>query len=224
MPLVLDIKKPHFQLKVWKIEEDLAFFEANTSLFEGEKARYENIFREGRKLQWIAGSFLTKSMIGNEEIIKNKHGKPFLKSNNAFISVSHCEGYAVCIVSKEYNVGVDLEPMRTKVVRLATKFLSPNEMAFIEPENNIKHLITCWAMKEAAFKWYGREYLSFKDNINISPFRYNDNLSRIRVDVVAPNITYTLKAFHLNINNHSLVFCFAKKDLQTLDLKETLRQ
>ena len=50
MPLVLDIKKPHFQLKVWKIEEDLAFFEANTSLFDGEKARYDNIFREGRKL------------------------------------------------------------------------------------------------------------------------------------------------------------------------------
>lgn len=220
MPLILDIQKPHFQLKVWKIEESLSFFEEQVSFYEGEKARYKKITREARKLQWIAGSFLTKQMTGNEEIVKNEHGKPFLKSRSAFISVSHCAGYAVCIVSKEYNVGVDFEPMRTKVVRLATKFLSPNEMAFIEPENNIKHLITCWAMKEAAFKWYGREYLSFKDNINISPFRYNDNLSRIRVDVVAPKKTYSLNAFHLNINDHSLVFCFAKKDLKNQDLKE----
>lgn len=219
MPLILDIQKSHFQLKVWKIEEDLAFFTAKTSLYEGEKARYENISRASRKLQWIAGSYLTKSMIGNEEIIKNEHGKPFLKSNNAFISVSHCEGYAVCIVSKEYNVGVDIEPMRTKVIRLTSKFLSAKERSFINKEVEVKHLITCWAMKEAAFKWYGREYISFKDNIRISPFAYNDNLSRIRVDVVAPNMTYSLKAFHLNINDHSLVFCFAKKDLQTLDLQ-----
>lgn len=220
MPLILDIQKAHFQLKVWEITEPLSFFEAQVSFYEGEKQRYENINRAARKLQWIAASFLTKQMTGNEEIVKNEHGKPFLKSKSAFISVSHCENYAVCIVSKEYNVGVDFEPVRTKVVRLATKFLSPNEMAFIEPENNIKHLITCWAMKEAAFKWYGREYLSFKENINISPFRYNDNLSRIRVDVIAPNTIYSLKAFHLNIKNHSLVFCFAKKDLQIQDLKE----
>ncbi|MGB1316267.1 MAG: 4'-phosphopantetheinyl transferase family protein [Chitinophagales bacterium] len=218
MPLVLDIQKPHFQLKVWKIEESLAFFEENTNLYESEKARYLKIKREYRKLQWIAGSYLTKQMIGDEEIVKNEHGKPFIKSKSAFISVSHCADYAVCIVSEQYNVGVDIEPMREKVLRLTDKFLNEEEIIFLENDNKIKHAITCWAMKEAAFKWYGKEYLSFKDNILIAPFKYKDELSRIRVCVVAPHKNYLLKAFHLNINEHSLVFCFAKKDLQKPDL------
>lgn len=217
MPVVLNIEKSDFHLKVWYITEAYAFFEENTLLFPAEKEILDQIPRQQRRLQWLASRFLTKQMCHHSEIVKNEHGKPFLKSSDTFISISHCEKYAVCITSDKYNVGVDIEPMREKVVRLADKFMDENEMAFIEKENAIKHYITCWAMKEAAYKWYGQEYISFKDNIKIAPFTYNDQLSRIPVKVYAPNNTYALKAFHLNLDEHSLVFCFAKKDLQNQD-------
>lgn len=216
MPIILDIVKPHFSLKVWQITEEVSFFEKKIALFETESKILSKIKREPRKLQWLAARFILKSLTNNEEVIKNKHGKPFLKSKNGFISISHCKDYAVAIYSKELNVGVDIEPMRNKVIRVANKFLSPKELSFIEEENKTKHLITCWAMKEAAFKWYGKEYISFKDSINISPFKYNDKLSRIKVKLVSPKKAFKLKAFHLNIENHSLVFCFGKKDLDSL--------
>ena len=213
MPLVLDIQKPHFQLKAWRITENVSFFEEKIELYDSEKILLAKIKRQPRKLQWLAARYVLKSLTNNEEVIKNKHGKPFLKSKNGFISISHCKNFAVAIFSKELNVGIDIEPQREKVIRIADKFLSIKELAFIEKNNEVKHLITCWAMKEAAFKWYGRKYISFKDNINISEYKYNAKLSRIKVKVVAPNKSYKLKAFHINIEEHSLVFCFGKKDL-----------
>lgn len=218
MPLVLNIQKPHFHLKVWQIKEDCSFFENSISLYESEKEILAQIKRNKRKLQWLATRYILKSLTNDTEIIKNKHGKPLLKSKNGFISISHCENYAVAIYSKELNVGVDIEAMREKVIRVADKFLSNAELSFINDSKKVKHLITCWAMKEAAFKWYGKKYVSFKNNIVISPFKYNDKLSRIRVKLISPKKKYKLKAFHLNIENHSLVFCFAKKDLDNMFL------
>lgn len=218
MPLILDIQKPHFQLKVWHITEETSFFEDKIELFETEKEILSKIKREKRKQQWLAARFVLKSLTNNEEVVKNKHGKPFLKSKTGFISISHCENYAVAIYSKELNVGVDIEPQREKVKRVADKFLSKNELSFIEKNKEVKHLITCWAMKEAAFKWYGRKYISFRESIHISPYKYKDKLSRIRVKLLTKKKVFKLKAFHLNIENHSLVFCFGKKDLKDLYL------
>lgn len=216
MPLVVDIKKPHFQLKVWHITEEVSFFEKEISLFESEQIILSKIKREPKKKQWLAARFILKELTNNEEVVKNKHGKPFLKSKSGFISISHSENYAAAIFSKELNVGIDIEPQREKVLRIADKFLSIKERGFINSKKEIKHMITCWAMKEAAFKWYGKEYISFRDSINISPFKYNDKLSRIKIKVKSPKKTYKLRAFHLNINGHSLVFCFGKKDLEKI--------
>lgn len=213
MPLALAIQKPHFALKVWHITESVDFFKAQTPLFDTEKKIIAKITRPARQKQWWATRYLQKQMTANAEVVKNEYGKPFLKDKSAFISLSHCAEYAVCIVSAQYNVGVDIEPMRPKVLRLASKFLSEKELDFIEEKNAVKHLITCWAMKEAVYKWYGKKYISFKNNLQIEPFRYNDNLSRIRITVQSPEKQYTLRAFHLNFKEHSLVFCFAQKDL-----------
>ncbi|MFT4643786.1 MAG: 4'-phosphopantetheinyl transferase [Planctomycetota bacterium] len=218
MPLILDIVKPHFQLKAWHITEDVSFFEEKVSLYESEKEILNKIQRDTRKLQWLSARYILKELTNNEEVIKNKHGKPFLKSKNGYISISHCQNFAVAIYSKELNVGIDIEPQREKVIRIADKFLSENELSCIEKEQEVKHLITSWAMKEAAFKWYGREYISFKHSIQIAPYKYNDKLSRIRVNVVSPKKTYKLRAFHINLQEHSMVFCFGKKDLENLFL------
>lgn len=218
MPLILDIEKPHFQLKAWQITEDVSFFEEKIELFDSEKKILNKIQREPRKLQWLAARYILKQLTNNEEVIKNKHGKPFIKSKNGFISISHCQNFAVAIFSKELNVGIDIEPQREKVIRIADKFLSDSELTYIEKENEVKHLITSWAMKEAAFKWYGRKYISFKDSIHIAPYKYNDKLSRIRVKVVSHKKSYKLRAFHINLQEHSLVFCFGKKDLDNLFL------
>ncbi len=223
MPLVVDIHKAHFHLKVWKITEEVSFFKNQISLFDSEKKIFSKIKREHRKLEWIATRFVLKSLTNNGEVIKNKHGKPFLKSKNGFISISHCKNYAVAIFSKNLNVGVDIEPQREKVLRIAPKFLSKKELSFINKDTEVKHLITCWAMKEAAYKWYGKEYISFTENINISPFKYNDKLSRIKVKVVSPKKSYKLKAFHINVEAHSLVFCFAKKDLARISSNYSLK-
>ena len=224
MPLILNIQKAHYKLRLWHITEGSEFFKSRIVFYDSEKSDYNKIKRDQRKLEWLASRYLTKSLTDNAEIVKNEHGKPFLKNKSAFISISHCRNYAVCIVSKEFNVGIDIEPQKEKVRRIASKFLSEDEISFIENENDVKHLITCWAMKEAAYKWYGREYLSFKDNINIEAFRYDDNLSRIKVAVDSPKKLYKLKAFHLNIKGNSLVFCFAKKDLKILDSQENQGQ
>ena len=62
MPLILDIVKPHFQLKAWHITEDVSFFEEKISLYDSEKEILNKIQRDTRKLQWLSARYILKEL------------------------------------------------------------------------------------------------------------------------------------------------------------------
>ncbi|MFD2148135.1 4'-phosphopantetheinyl transferase superfamily protein [Mucilaginibacter antarcticus] len=69
-------------------------------------------------------------------------------------------------------MGIDIEQVKQKVERIAARFLSPEELAFIDDNQKIAQLYACWCAKEAIYKCYGQKEVSFMDDILLSSFDY----------------------------------------------------
>lgn len=99
-------------------------------------------------------------------------GKPYLANFPHFISLSHSFDYAAVMVSKDKAVGIDIELIKDKIERIAHKFMSKRELAFIS-KDRIEQLYACWCAKEAIYKLHGKKNISFLDHIRIEPFEYS---------------------------------------------------
>ena len=97
--------------------------------------------------------------------------KPYLENEVYHFSISHCGDFAAAIVSKTKRVGVDIEIPTEKVLRIAYKFLHPDEKIICNYRlnGNEKDLLTIlWSSKEAMFKWWGKGSVDFSEMLRVS--------------------------------------------------------
>lgn len=103
-------------------------------------------------------SSFSKSNLFSEKIYYGKYGKPFVKIDNLYFSISHSGDYIVCIVSKE-KIGVDIQ----KKVLLDTFFLTyldekETENYTILKNNSLRNelLVKHWVLRESYLKYTGK--------------------------------------------------------------------
>ena len=169
MPAVKQLNTSSYRLLVWRIEEDVSFFSQSITLNAQEANEYSQISYEKRRLEWMAARYVQRQLC-EDSLVKDEWGKPHLESQEGFVSIAHCTGYAAAIFSMQSPVGIDIEPIHDKVHRIAQKFLSEIEFNNMDASRMTEHLITSWGIKEAVYKWYGKKALSFQRNIQIQPF------------------------------------------------------
>lgn len=94
-----------------------------------------------------------------ELVIRNATtGKPFLSDFASIrFNLTHSHGRALIAVARDREVGVDLEKVRPEVDvgRLAKRFLSDRDQAFIEggePSERHERFLQAWVAREAVFK------------------------------------------------------------------------
>jgi phosphopantetheinyl transferase len=163
---------------LWKIEEDAEELLAQLQLKEHETEFLESLNDGKRNLHWLSTRVLLRKMLNDPEYIDCKvdeHGKPYLANFPYHISLSHSFDYAAVMVSEDKEVGIDIEQVRTKIERIASKFMNDEELGFIENSNRIDHLYICWCAKEAIYKLQGKRNVSFKDHIHLEPFHYSES-------------------------------------------------
>jgi 4'-phosphopantetheinyl transferase len=171
MPLIRTIQiNPNSRLGVWKITEGEDFFAKKVNISTA-------IHHPHKRLQHFAGRYLLLELfpdfpIGDIRIMESR--KPYVHGNDFHFSISHCGDYVAAIVNKEMAVGIDIEEVKEKIEKVSHKFLSPEELAFIDKKNELKHKTICWAAKEAVFKWYGLGSVDFKENMTIEPFPFEE--------------------------------------------------
>lgn len=77
---------------------------------------------------------------------------PQISGSSKQISISHSNNTAALVVSP-YLCGVDIETISTRIEKIKHKFLSRNEIIFVENNTNTHALLTLlWTVKEAVFK------------------------------------------------------------------------
>ncbi len=94
--------------------------------------------------------------IKDYSIVCGEHGKPFLeKHSDIFFNLSHCKGFAACVVSDAEN-GIDAELIRPYSGNAAKRVFTENEMRFVsESDNPNENFFRLWTLKEAVGKSMG---------------------------------------------------------------------
>lgn len=103
-------------------------------------------------------------------IVRTPQGKPFFQDSDLHFSLSHTAGHAFCCVSRG-NVGMDAEETDRSVdLRLAQRFLSPDEKAYFDAAPDKRDcLLRLWVLKESYAKLTGRGIGNYLKNTAFSP-------------------------------------------------------
>jgi 4'-phosphopantetheinyl transferase len=163
------------EFAVWRIEESAEDLYSQLQLKSHEVKVLEGLNNGKRNLHWLSTRVLLRQLLNTTEYIDcqvDDHGKPYLPDSPYHISFSHSFDYAAVMISKDKPVGIDIEMIKDKIERVASKFLVDQEIDFLDPKNKINHLYICWCAKEAVYKLQGKRNVSFKDHIRLKPFSY----------------------------------------------------
>ena len=157
------------RMAVWKIAEEEDFFLRKVPL-------HQHVTHPHKRLQHLAGRYLLTYLFPGfpiELIEIADTRKPFLPKEEFSFSISHSGDYAAAIVSSTDQVGIDVELITPRVVRIKHKFLHPDDLAVVDELTGsalVEQLTLQWSAKEAMFKWWGRGDVDFSDVMRIQPF------------------------------------------------------
>ncbi|NDK54681.1 4'-phosphopantetheinyl transferase superfamily protein [Pontibacter fetidus] len=161
-----------------------------------------------RQKEWLASRVLVYSLLQQftsdiPVLQRNTHGRPVFEQAPFHVSISHSPGLAAVIVSDKYEVGIDVELLSPKALRVANKFLSEDEKNYTCGEEGKTCLY--WSAKETLYKMYSQRKLIFKENLLLQPDPETENLllGRVQTD----NFSKLYQVQHEIINEHVLTYC-----------------
>jgi phosphopantetheinyl transferase len=159
-------------LAIWAIREPLSFFE------EGMQLPIP-IQNEERRIQHLAVRLLFKLMmpeIDLADLILADNGKPYLKGVPFHFSFSHCKGYAACAVCDKSPIGIDIELIHPRILKVAHKFLNDKEKDLfvgLTEDATLNQLAFFWAAKEAMYKQHEQLGIDFSRDFYIPTLTTN---------------------------------------------------
>lgn len=158
---------------VWKIEEssDLLF----SLLRDGEAylPQLEMLHSEQRRREWLASRVLLQELTdGPVHIAYLPNGAPCLSGSSLYISISHTRGYAAVLLQTGPVAGIDIEYRSGRVAKIRSRFMNPEEEAYVDKEHETEHLLLHWCAKETLFKMIGQKEVDFLRHLHVCPFPY----------------------------------------------------
>ncbi|AZQ62172.1 4'-phosphopantetheinyl transferase superfamily protein [Flammeovirga pectinis] len=174
---------------LWEIteEEDELYALSNET-----KDSFKHISNEKVRKQSIAGRVALKHLIDKLDIEyhgikKEENGKPFLINQPYPISISHSKNIAAAIINLELNdVGIDIEGIQPKVLKLLPRFANAEELAFaLSKKEDPTNSTIIWTLKEAVYKAFGKLNIEFKSQIETQFL--NNEVTGIRIKELESN-------------------------------------
>lgn len=190
---------------IWRIEESADDLIGRLQLDYREQAILGRLNKGKRTLHWLATRVLLRHMLDTTGFIdcpSDENGKPYLANFPQRISLTHSFDYAAVMMSNNGEVGIDLELVKPKILRIADKFMKPDELGAIGNQH-IEKLYACWCAKEAVYKLQGNKGVSFKDNMTIRPFDFQ-NQGVLVLELDAPNRTEQFKVYYEKFQEYML--------------------
>ena len=189
MPLLLKKEENNIFIYVWKITESL---DELTVLYPNIKSYI--LKTEKREKEFICSRILLNLYSKKLKISYSKFGNPVL-NNNQFISISHCSNLVCIAISKE-NIGIDLEEISEKTLKLKSKFVNDHHSKLNKEKTSL-----IWCIKESVFKYHKIGGVDFKKDIYIPKFT-----ETIEGELEVTFKNELLKANYFKIENQFLVY------------------
>ena len=141
------------------------FFGSNTETIVNQAQR--KFSSQHRQNEWLTVRALLYKIFNKPiSIAYDKAGKPHIENEKINISISHSKNYVAILTSDMPSIGVDIETISPRILRLQHRIMQKSEIpqkydkfSLLEKQKFLTYL---WTIKEAAYK-----SLKFQDNINI---------------------------------------------------------
>jgi 4'-phosphopantetheinyl transferase len=163
------------EIHVWRAaldREEEALRQWEATLSPEEKARADRFRFVNDRNRFVVARGLLRELLGRYlrqppaglEFSYGQHGKPFLSGGNASsglcFNVSHSSGLAVFAISRDRNLGIDVEHVRPDSAGedIAKRYFSDREVSDLHslpPEARVEGFFHCWTRKEAYLKARG---------------------------------------------------------------------
>ncbi len=179
MPFYQDFTNQNATILFWKYDEQDRF--NHEELIEAENFGKVENYHPKKLQEYLMIRRLLKMLKPGHKILYKTIGQPYLFPKDAFISITHSYPFAALAVSQK-RVGIDLERIMPKIVRIKHKFLYDTEISWTENEHEVQLLTIIWVIKEALYKLHPCKYWSLKKFYEVEEFSL-DNLSNIRCRV-----------------------------------------
>ena len=190
MGIIKKYTENNCQIAIWDLKESL------TELLKlGARFDSSNIKTEKRKKDFLVSRLLLNELDPNQQISYNSNGAPEIL-NGKHISISHSKNLVAIIISDK-KIGLDIEYISEKPLKLSSKFNTRNSQQDLTKEK----ATLIWCCKEAVFKWHQKWGVDFIKDITITKFSVKEK------GIIT--IQFKKKELNLNyqkINNHYLVY------------------
>ena len=180
MPRLLqNIDIEDIRIAFWRTDEtsDELYAMAVDILSDAENAVYQSFKNDRRRREWLATRILLNEMLGSYPGIDyDCNGAPHMKGDaHINISVSHADGLVAVSMSKKYHVGIDVERVTNRVLRIKDKFLTPDEYDINDP-NLLQLLYIQWCVKEAMYKACNVAHYDYQNTYTLPGFRFDGKM------------------------------------------------
>lgn len=116
-------------LAIWKVEETGGELRAMLGDSLPYDAELSALRAESRRTEYLAVRVLLKALCGEEKQVGHfPSGKPFLTDQSYRLSISHTRGYVAVALHPSAEVGVDIEQVADRVLRIAGRFMCAEEL------------------------------------------------------------------------------------------------
>ena len=182
------------KIAIWEISETDQELYNMLQLDEKEEQHFQTLSK-ARQKQWLGSRVLLRTLLQTEQYIAltiDEHHKPSLNNLPFEISISHANHMTAVIIYQGKKVGIDIEKISERILKIKNKFLSSEELKFIAAANELEQLHVCWGAKESLFKLYGKGSLPFIEGIKIAAFKYGKT-AEVAASIAIP-------AYHQSFN------------------------
>jgi phosphopantetheinyl transferase len=184
MPLYRSIRhEPDIEVYLWKVEETEALLLQGIQLTPNSLERLRGMRSEVHRNGFLSIRHLLKvAGYSDSDLHYDQNGKPTLRDGK-HISISHSFDFTGIILSQVYQVGIDIEMQRSKILRIAERFAATQEIVFpVDERLQIQNLTKIWCAKESIYKIMSVPGLSFLQQIRVNPLSGMSNTTIAKVN------------------------------------------
>ena len=174
--------QPNTKLYLWKISEDFDTLLNEVRLKDSSLARLEGMKSESHQKGFLAVRMILQHLEYTDfDLLYDEFGKPHLKPQGCSIkdlelSISHSHDFSAIVIS-EQKVGLDLEQLKNKILKIAPRFMDISHLENLSTEEKIKKATVIWGIKESIFKLKNEVGISFSDHISENAFTFDDKVT-----------------------------------------------
>jgi len=167
---------------IWKIEESELWLSRDVELTPHCQRRVEGMLSELHRRGFLSiRHLMAEAGYTDSDLYYDDNGKPHL-TDGTHISITHSFEFTGIILSREHEVGIDIEKQRDKILRIAHRFTPIREYHSVANEEAlVRKLTMIWGAKESLYKIMGIPGVSFLDHICVADFELGQESTAARV-------------------------------------------